>query len=76
MTAKAEEENKMKESTIKRITNSGKNGTIIGRYTYRYNVWTGEISRCLTDNVDLQFIDCDGNITNAWSVVARNVYHD
>ena len=63
----------MKESTIRRITNAGENGTIIGRYTYRYNVWTGEISRCLTDDVGRQWIDCDGHITNAWVVVAREV---
>lgn len=64
----------MKKSTIERIIRNAveeRIDTIIGKYTYRFNLNTGAISRCLTDDIGRMWIDTDGTRSDAWIVVAH-----
>lgn len=72
----------MKQTTIDKIIREtgngvysnndfGFKGTVIGRYTYRFNVNTGEIIRCKTEDIGRMWIDADGNRSDAWDVVAQ-----
>ena len=64
----------MKQTTIdKIIRNAVENriDTVIGKYTYRFNVNTGKISRCKTEDIGRMWIDTDGNRSDAWVVVAQ-----
>ena len=56
----------MKKTTIERIIRNAveeRIDTVIGKYTYRFNVNTGDICR--------MWIDTDGSRSDAWSVVAH-----
>ena len=64
----------MKKTTIERIIRNAveeRIDTVIGKYTYRFNVNTGAIYRCLTDNICRMWIDTDGSRSDAWNVVAH-----
>ena len=64
----------MKKSTIERIIRNAVENridTIIGKYTYRFNVNTGAVSRCLTDDVCRAWIETDGSRSDAWAVIAQ-----
>lgn len=64
----------MKKSTNERIIRNAVENridTIIGKYTYRFNVNTGAVSRCLTDDIGRAWIETDGSSSDAWSVVAH-----
>lgn len=64
----------MKKTTIERIIRNAveeRIDTVIGKYTYRFNVNTGAISRCLTGDIGRMWIDTDGTRSDAWSVVAH-----
>lgn len=64
----------MKKTTIERIIRNAvedRIDTVIGRYTYRFNVNTGVVSRCLTDDIGRMWIGADGSRSDAWTVVAH-----
>ena len=64
----------MKKTTIERIIRNAFEGgidTVIGRYTYRFNVNTCAVSRCLTDDIGRMWISSDGSRSDAWTVVAH-----
>ena len=64
----------MKKATIERIINNAaynRADTVIGKYTYRFDVNTGVISRCLTDDIGREWIDNDGRVSGAWVPVAH-----
>ena len=64
----------MKQTTIdKIIRNAVENriDTVIGKYTYRFNVNSGKISRCKTVDIGRMWIDAEGNRSDAWVVVAQ-----
>lgn len=64
----------MKQTTIdKIIRNAVENriDTVIGKYTYRFNVNTGKIIRCKTEDIGRMWIDAEGNRSDAWVVVAQ-----
>ena len=64
----------MKQTTIdKIIRNAVENriDTVIGKYTYRFNVNSGKISRCKTEDIGRMWIDAEGNRSDAWVVVAQ-----
>ena len=64
----------MKKSTIERIIRNAveeRIDTVIGKYTYRFNEYTGAVSRCLTDNIGRMWIGTDGTRSDAWVVVAH-----
>ena len=42
-----------------------------GRYSYRLNVWTGDIYRALTEDIGRMWITWDGRQVDAWETVAR-----
>jgi hypothetical protein len=64
---------KMKNTTIQKIIEAAtRNQTVtIGAYTYKADLNTGEISRCLTSDVGRVWIDSNGNRTTNWKVVAH-----
>ena len=41
-----------------------------GKYAYKLNIWTGDITRCKRGDENRQWIDTDGNIISAWEIVA------
>lgn len=64
----------MKQTTIdKIIRNAVENrvDTVIGKYTYRFNVNSGKISRCKTEDIGRMWIDNEGTRSDAWVVVAQ-----
>lgn len=71
----------MKQETIEKIIREAGNGysnndfgfrgTVIGRYTYRFNANNGEILRCKTEDIGCMWIDAEGNRSDAWIVVAQ-----
>ena len=64
----------MKQTSIdKIIRNAVENriDTVIGKYTYRFNVNTGDITRCKTDDIGRMWFDCEGNRCDGWEVVAH-----
>ena len=70
----------MKQTTIEKIIREAGNysdndfgfkGTVIGRYTYRFNVNTGDITRCKTVDIGRMWFDCEGNRCDGWEVVAH-----
>ena len=63
----------MKKSTINRIRDAAQIGrtVIIGRYTYRANLYTGEISRCKTDDVGREWLTWDGQRITRWEVIGH-----
>lgn len=61
----------MSRNTIDRIVKAEGRTVVIGRYSYRVNVWTGEINRCLTERIGKLWIDWEGNVFDAWETVAH-----
>ena len=59
----------MKQTTIEKIIREA--GAVIGRYTYRFNVNTGDITRCKTEDIGHAWIDYDGNRRDGWTVIAH-----
>lgn len=61
----------MKQTTVARIIEAAQcNRTvIIGKYTYKANLNTGEINRCLTRETDQEWFDHEGNRCNGWKVL-------
>lgn len=60
--------------TIKRIIkNSNLYGvnTVIGKYTYSFNNYTGYIYHCKTEYIHSEYIDTDGTKSSAWEFVAK-----
>lgn len=56
-------------STIHRIIHNAHinhRDTVIGRYTYRIKRNSRVIIRCLTEDVDRQWITHDGDIVSGW----------
>lgn len=45
--------------------------TVIGRYTYKVNAWTGDILRSKTADIGRQWIDHDGNRYDSWQIVGH-----
>ena len=58
----------MKSSTKNRIYRNFLIGsaTIIGRYIYRVNAYTGEILRAISEDADREWIDDNGTIRGSW----------
>ena len=61
----------MSRNTIDRIVKAEGRAVVIGRYSYRLNVWTGDIYRALTEDVGRMWITWDGRQVDAWEVVAH-----
>lgn len=64
----------MKRTSIdKIIRNAVENriDTVIGKYTYRFDVNTGDITRCKTDDIGRAWLDYEGNRCDGWEVVAH-----
>lgn len=63
----------MKKSTIDRIISNtnDRRATVIGRYTYKANLNTGEILRCKTEDLGREWVQTDGAQTSGWEVVAH-----
>ena len=63
----------MKKSTIGRIIDNtnDRRATVIGRYTYKADLNTGEILRCKTEDLGREWLQPDGAQTSAWEVVAH-----
>ena len=64
----------MKQTSIdKIIRNAVENriDTVIGKYTYRFDVNTGDITRCKTDDIGRAWLDYEGNRCDGWEVVAH-----
>lgn len=64
----------MKQTTIDKIIRNAVESridTVIGKYTYRFNVNSGKISRCKTEDIGRMWIDTEGNRSDAWVVVAQ-----
>ena len=64
----------MKQTTIEKIIRNAvenRADTVIGKYTYRFNVSSGKISRCKTEDIGRMWIDAEGNRSDAWVVVAQ-----
>lgn len=59
----------MKKTTIEKIVNNPKD-TVIGRYTYHYDAWTGKIYRCLTTDIGRRWIDSEGNQFDGWKEIS------
>lgn len=62
----------MKEKTMERIVKNAierRKDTVIGKYTYRWNPFTGRIKYCLTEDKGRMFIDADGNKLDCWKQV-------
>lgn len=63
----------MKKTTITKIIDNQamhNRRTVIGRYTYKADLNTGEILRCKTEDIDRMWIDHEGNQFGPWEVVA------
>ena len=60
----------MTKATIERIRNSY-TPVVIGKYTYKVNLNTGEILRCKTEDIGREWIDNEGRRFSAWEVVAH-----
>lgn len=63
----------MKKSTIDRIISNAndRRATVIGQYTYKANLNTGEILRCKTEDLGREWLQTDGTQTSGWEVVAH-----
>lgn len=63
----------MKKSTIDRIISNAndRRATVIGRYTYKANLNTGEILRCKTEDLGREWLQTDSTQTSGWEVVAH-----
>lgn len=63
----------MKKETINKIVKNAENGTrtIIGRYTYRADLNTGEIMRCKTEDLGREWLDDMGRFFSAWETVCN-----
>lgn len=63
----------MKQCTIERIKEAAyANSTlVIGKYTYKADLNTGNILRCKTENINRQWITNEGQAVSDWQVVAH-----
>lgn len=63
----------MKKEFISKIMNNAIYGaaTNHGAYTYKANVFTGEIFRCRRGDEEREWIANDGNVSGAWTLVAN-----
>ena len=63
----------MKTTFIQSIIENSRCGitTYHGSYAYKANVHTGEILRCRRGDEDREWIDNDGNVFGAWTLVAH-----
>lgn len=63
----------MTNNTIKRIKDNGTiaNPVKMGRYLYAYDVNTGEIKRCKSDDYGRQWIDSDGEMYDGWETIHK-----
>jgi hypothetical protein len=63
----------MKKETIEKIRKNAtlNDDTIIGKYTYRVQQWTGNIVRCKTEDIGREWIDDNGSQFDAWETVAE-----
>ena len=63
----------MKEATIKRIIKAAYyyEDVIIGAYTYRADLQTGDILRCKTSDIGTVWITPEGKRITGWKVVAH-----
>lgn len=61
----------MKKAFVNRIINAEGSTVKAGRYSYRLNVWTGDIIRCPSEDVGRMWITWDGRQVDAWEVVAH-----
>lgn len=63
----------MKKEFIGKIMNNAIYGapTNQGAYTYKANVFTGEIFRCRRGDENREWIANDGNVSGAWTLVAN-----
>ena len=61
----------MKEATIARIKEAAyyNRSIVIGKYTYKANLNTGDIMRCKTDDIGREWLTWDGRVRSAWEVV-------
>lgn len=61
----------MKKATMDRIIENGYRNAIttIGKYSYELDWTCSNIIRCLTEDINSQWIDTDGNICTAWTAV-------
>lgn len=63
----------MTKATINRIRNAAYNRStvVIGKYTYKADLNTGDVLRCKTDDIGREWIDNEGRRFSAWEVVAH-----
>lgn len=60
----------MQKQTIDRIVNNAPTNTVIGACTYKFDVNTGEIMRCKTEDLGREWISSDGERKDGWKTVA------
>lgn len=63
----------MKQTTIERIKEAAyvNSSIVIGKYTYKANLNTGDVLRCKTDDIGREWIDSEGRRFSAWEVVGH-----